>query len=125
MPKYAHKYTSTIKLTPAETKSVKNLLNSTGEQIYNKYGMHRYEEELYEAKFADGHYAQIKIIVPDDASAYPDILAVFYRTEDDSVELSYQSDLDFFDEYQFEDVSTDEFGNTVLNSYTVKVKTTK
>ena len=53
--------TETIKITKDEMELINDLLNLTGEEIYQKYGYKRDETITHTAKFPNGIEADIKL----------------------------------------------------------------
>lgn len=60
----------TIKITNAERNLINDLLNLTGDEIYQKYGYKRNETIVHTAKFANGIEADIKLVISEEESPY-------------------------------------------------------
>ena len=53
----------TITISNAEMKLINNLLNMTGDEIYQQYGYKRDETITHTAKFPNGIEADIKLVI--------------------------------------------------------------
>ena len=62
----------TIKITNAERNLINDLLNLTGDEIYQKYGYKRNETIVHTAKFPNGIEADIKLVISEEESQYKD-----------------------------------------------------
>ena len=62
--------TETIKITKDEMELINDLLNLTGEEIYQKYGYKRDETITHTAKFPNGIEADIKLVICEDEPPY-------------------------------------------------------
>ena len=60
----------TIKITNAERNLINDLLNLTGDEIYQKYGYKRNETIVHTAKFPNGIEADIKLVICEEESPY-------------------------------------------------------
>ena len=60
----------TIKITNAERNLINDLLNLTGDEIYQKYGYKRNETIVHTAKFPNGIEADIKLVISEEESPY-------------------------------------------------------
>lgn len=58
----------TIKITNAERNLINDLLNLTGDEIYQKYGYKRNETIVHTAKFPNGIEADIKLVISEKHS---------------------------------------------------------
>lgn len=56
----------TIKITNAERNLINDLLNLTGDEIYQKYGYKRNETIVHTAKFPNGIEADIKLVICEE-----------------------------------------------------------
>lgn len=66
----------TIKLTPAQNTYYKELLDMTGPEIYDKYGLKRDETIVHTAYFDDGIEIDIKLVICDgDSKPYTEAVA--------------------------------------------------
>lgn len=77
-PKKFRNLEENIELSHEELAYIKELLSMTGNQIYDKYGLHRDETICHTAKFSDGVEADIKLVIcEDDYTPYTE--AVLYK----------------------------------------------
>ena len=60
----------TIKISNAEMQLINNLLNMTGDEIYQQYGYKRDETITHTAKFPNGIEADIKLVVCEEETPY-------------------------------------------------------
>lgn len=60
----------TIKIANAEMQLINNLLNMTGDEIYQKYGYKRDEKITHTAKFPNGIEADIKLVICEEGTPY-------------------------------------------------------
>ena len=60
----------TIKIANAEMQLINNLLNMTGDEIYQKYGYKRDETITHTAKFPNGIEADIKLVICEEGTPY-------------------------------------------------------
>ena len=60
----------TIKITNAERNLINDLLNLTGDELYQKYGYKRNETIVHTAKFPNGIEADIKLVICEEESPY-------------------------------------------------------
>ena len=60
----------TIKISNAEMQLINNLLNMTGDEIYQKYGYKRDETITHTAKFPNGIEADIKLVICEEETPY-------------------------------------------------------
>lgn len=60
----------TIKISRKEMDLINDLLNLSGDEIYQKYGYKRDETIIHTAKFSSGIEADIKLIICEDESPY-------------------------------------------------------
>lgn len=60
----------TIKIANAEMQLINNLLNMTGDEIYQKYGYKRDETITHTAKFQNGIEADIKLVICEEGTPY-------------------------------------------------------
>lgn len=58
-------YQKTIEISKEELDKIEELLYMTGDEIYDKYGMKRDETIIHTAKFDDGYFMDIKLVVCD------------------------------------------------------------
>lgn len=88
----------TIKITNAERNLINDLLNLTGDEIYQKYGYKRNETIVHTAKFANGIEADIKLVISEEESPYTE--GVLFH---DGYELTRTDPDDTYDgEWDFE-----------------------
>ena len=59
-----------IKISAEEMELINDLLNLTGEEIYQKYGYKRDETIIHTAKFPNGIEADIKLVICEDEKPY-------------------------------------------------------
>lgn len=64
------KMIQTIKISSKEMELINDLLNLTGDEIYQKYGYKRDETIVYTAKFPNGIEADIKLVICEEESPY-------------------------------------------------------
>ena len=62
--------TEVIKIAKDEMELINDLLNSTGEEIYQNYGYKRDETITHTAKFPNGIEADIKLVICEDEPPY-------------------------------------------------------
>lgn len=60
----------TIKISSEEMELINNLLNLTGDEIYQKYGYKRDETITHTAKFPNGIEADIKLVIGEEETPY-------------------------------------------------------
>ena len=60
----------TIKISNKEMTLINDLLNLTGDEIYQKYGYKRDETIVHTAKFPNGIEADIKLVICEEDSPY-------------------------------------------------------
>ena len=60
----------TIKISNSEMSLINDLLNLTGDKIYQKYGYKRDETITQTAKFPNGIEADIKLVICEDDTPY-------------------------------------------------------
>ena len=60
----------TIKIANTEMQLINNLLNMTGDEIYQKYGYKRDETITHTAKFPNGIEADIKLVICEEGTPY-------------------------------------------------------
>lgn len=60
----------TIKISSKEMKLINDLLNLTGDEIYQKYGYKRDETITHTTKFSNGVEADIKLVICEDEHPY-------------------------------------------------------
>lgn len=60
----------TIKISSKEMKLINDLLNLTGDEIYQKYGYKRDETITHTTKFSNGVEADIKLVICEDKHPY-------------------------------------------------------
>ena len=60
----------TIKISNSEMSLINDLLNLTGDKIYQKYGYKRDETITHTAKFPNGIEADIKLVICEDDTPY-------------------------------------------------------
>lgn len=60
----------TITISNAEMKLINDLLNLTGDEIYQKYGYKRDETITHTAKFPNGIEADIKLVICEEETPY-------------------------------------------------------
>lgn len=60
----------TIKISSKEMELINNLLNLTGDEIYQKYGYKRDETITHTAKFPNGIEADIKLVICEEEAPY-------------------------------------------------------
>lgn len=60
----------TIKISRKEMDLINDLLNLTGDEIYEKYGYKRDETITHTAKFPNGIEADIKLVICEEESPY-------------------------------------------------------
>ena len=60
----------TIKISREEMNFINNLLNLSGDEIYQKYGYKRDETIIHTAKFSNGIEADIKLVISEEESPY-------------------------------------------------------
>lgn len=58
----------TIKISREEMDFINNLLNLSGDEIYQKYGYKRDETIIHTAKFSNGIEADIKLVISEEES---------------------------------------------------------
>lgn len=58
-------YQTTIEISKQELDKIEELLFMTGDEIYDKYGMKRDETIIHTAKFDDGYFMDIKLVICD------------------------------------------------------------
>ena len=86
----------TIKITNAERNLINDLLNLTGDEIYQKYGYKRNETIVHTAKFPNGIEADIKLVICEESPYTEGVLLhdgyELTRTDPDDV---YDGEWDF------------------------------
>ena len=88
----------TIKIINAERNLINDLLNLTGDEIYQKYGYKRNETIVHTAKFANGIEADIKLVISEEESPYTEGI-LFHN----GFELAYtEPDCTYDGEWNFE-----------------------
>ena len=65
-----HKEVQTIKISSKEMKLINDLLNLTGDEIYQKYRYKRDETITHTTKFSNGVEADIKLVICEDEHPY-------------------------------------------------------
>lgn len=60
----------TIKISSEEMKLINDLLNLTGDEIYQKYGYKRDETITHAAKFPNGIEVDIKLVICEEEAPY-------------------------------------------------------
>lgn len=60
----------TIKISREEMNFINNLLNLSGDEIYQKYGYKRDETIVHTARFSNGIEADIKLVICEEESTY-------------------------------------------------------
>lgn len=60
----------TIKISREEMNFINNLLNLSGNEIYQKYGYKRDETIIHTAKFSNGIEVDIKLVICEEESPY-------------------------------------------------------
>ena len=60
----------TIKISCEEMDFINNLLNLSGNEIYQKYGYKRDETIIHTAKFSNGIEVDIKLVICEEESPY-------------------------------------------------------
>lgn len=88
----------TIKISREEKDFINDLLNLSGDEIYQKYGYKRDETIIHTAKFSNGIEADIKLVISEEESPYTE--GVLFH---DGYELTRTDPDDVYDgEWDFE-----------------------
>lgn len=82
----------TIKIPLSEASMIKDLLQLTGYQIYEKYGFKRDETITHSVKFKDGTEAVIRLIICDNEDK-PFTECVLYNKDGFAIAYSDPSDM--------------------------------
>lgn len=93
-----------IKISKKEAERINDLLNLTGNEIYQKYGFKRDESICYTAIFPDGVEMDIKLVICE-GEFYPYTEAILY---DNGAELGFTVPCgEYMGEWDFEDEMND------------------
>ena len=95
------KYNSVLIISEKEKKFIKELTNLTGREIYNKFGLKRFEKVISnKVRFLNGFSLEINLEVEEE-NDYPPIYSVLIDNE--GRELAYSdNDDDYFVDWIFE-----------------------
>lgn len=95
------KYSETIIVPKKELHFINGLLNLSGKQIYNKYGLKRDDTITYTSRLENGYEADIKVVICEEEEK-PYIDAVLFDKNGCEVACTCPDDDKYDGEYRFE-----------------------